>query len=169
MQSRANKKQSCKDKESQGKFAEYPIFFRHLPLRRKCGRLLPILCRDKEPVTGTWRMTLGLPLQRKNMSEPLWKRKMARITAISDWYWPWMHEHCQNEKSLCGRFNHQLQASLDKEANEKIGRDQFVRYARLPGTAARLTLEKRKEHKKSRDQRQSHKPSASKRNKKQNR
>ena len=103
------------------------------------------------------------------MSEPLWKRKMARITVISDWYWPWMHEHCQNEKSLCGRFNHQLQASLDKEANEKSGRDLIVRYARLPGTAARLTLEKRKEHKKSRDQRQSHKPPASKRTKKRNR
>ena len=94
---------------------------------------------------------------------------MARITAISDWYWSWMHEYCQNEKSLCGRFNHQLQASLDKEANEKTGRDLFERQARLPGTAARLTLEKRKEHKKSRDPRQSHIPPASERTKKRNR
>jgi hypothetical protein len=30
-------------------------------------------------------MTLGLPLQRKNMSEPASKRKEATITAISDW------------------------------------------------------------------------------------
>lgn len=67
------------------------------------------------------------------------------------------------------QFQPPVPASLDKEANEKTGRDLFVRYARLPGTAARLTLEKIKEHKKSRDQRQSHKPPASERTKKQNR
>ena len=58
---------------------------------------------------------------------PYGKGKMARITSIRDWYWPWIHEHCQNETSVFGRFNYQLQASLDKEANERSGRDLFVR------------------------------------------
>ena len=35
-------------------------------VQRKCGKRVEILCRDKEPETGTCRARAGLSLQRKN-------------------------------------------------------------------------------------------------------
>ena len=83
MQYRANKKQSCKDKESQANFTEYPIFFRLLPLRRKCGRLLENLSRDKEPCN--WYLTddaWATFAKEKYELRPASKRKEATITAM---------------------------------------------------------------------------------------
>lgn len=122
MQYRANKKQSCKDKESQANFTEYPIFFRLQPLRRKCGRLLENLSRDKE--LCNWYLTddaWATFAKEKYELRPASKRKEATITAISDRYWPWMHEKCDGRPRL-RQVLPPIRALQDEDANEKAGR-----------------------------------------------
>ena len=136
MQLRANKEQSCKDKEWQSNFMEYPIFFsHHLALRRKSGRLPYNLWRDKEPVTGTWRMTLGLHLQRKNMSwDPHQKGKRQPWRLWWQVSWPWMHERCDGRLHLRQVLS-PIRALPDKDAYEKTGRYLSGRWAMVPSKA----------------------------------